>query len=155
MIVLTNLEYAALYSREINKLVSELKAYRNDTELWSILPGTINSGGHLIQHLIGNLRTYIGLTLGNTPYTRDRDAEFGQQVFNRDSLLSELQVLQSVVDLTLNDLSGEELQKEYPHDVLSLFQRQTVSMILAHLLNHLGYHLGQINYHRRRVSQAN
>lgn len=152
--MITNQEFATLYSRELNKLVNEVKAYGAEDDMWIVLPGTINSGGSLVQHLIGNLRTYIGLTLGKTPYVRDRDAEFTKRLFTKDHLISELQLLDSIINATLNGLSEQDLRNEYPHHVLSLFPEQTVKMILLHLLNHLGYHLGQINYHRRFVSQS-
>lgn len=147
-------EFTILYNRELNKVIDEVNAYRNDDDMWTVLPGTINSGGNLVQHLIGNLRTYVGKALGKTPYTRDRDAEFGKLLFTREELVAELQLLNSTVNTSLNGLSEENLQYEYPHDVLSMFPEQSVRMILLHLLNHLGYHLGQINYHRRFANHS-
>jgi hypothetical protein len=144
-----NLEFVALYNREVNKVISEVTAYPTDDQMWLVLPGTINSGGNLVQHLIGNLRTYIGLELGNVAYERDRDAEFRKRLLTKTDMLSELQVLQSILAETLEGLSEADLNREYPDEVLSMFSGQTVSMILTHLLTHLGWHLGHINYHRR------
>ncbi|MCE7039418.1 DinB family protein [Dyadobacter sp. CY312] len=148
---MTNLEFATLYNREVSKVISEVNAYSTEEQMWVVLPGTINSAGNLVQHLIGNLRTYIVLVLGKVPYERDRDAEFGKRLFTKNELLSELQLVQTVLADTLEGLSAEDLLIEYPHDIRSTFTNQTVSMILTHLLIHLGYHLGQINYHRRFV----
>jgi hypothetical protein len=144
-----NLEFIALYNREVNKVISEVTAYPTDDQMWLVLPGTINSGGNLVQHLIGNLRTYIGRELGKVAYERDRDAEFSKRLLTKTDMLSELQVLQSILAETLEGLSEADLNREYPHEVLSMFSGQTVSMILTHLLTHLGWHLGHINYHRR------
>ena len=85
---MTNLEFAALYNREVSKVISEVNAYSSEEQMWVVLSGTINSAGNLVQHLIGNLRTYIGLVLGNVPYERDRDAEFGPQAGGPDGFVS-------------------------------------------------------------------
>ncbi len=145
-------EFVALYTRELGKLKLEITAYGQDDDMWIVLPGTINSGGNLVQHLIGNLRTYIGLALGQVPYIRDRDAEFGKRLFTQARLLAEIDVLLPVLESTISELSDADLQKDYPRDVLVMFPEQSVSMILMHLLTHLSYHLGQINYHRRVVN---
>lgn len=142
-------EFVLLFNREIKKLQNEVEAYLNDDQMWAVVPGTINSGGNLVQHLIGNLRTYIGLTLGNVPYVRNRDAEFGERLFTKESFLAELNVLAEITESSLNRLSDEDLRREYSKDVLAMFQDQTVGIVLTHLLIHLGYHMGQINYHRR------
>ena len=142
-------EFVLLFNREIRKLQNEVEAYPNDDQMWAVVPGTINSGGNLVQHLIGNLRTYIGLTLGNVPYVRNRDAEFGDRLFTREGFLLELNCLAEITEMSLNRLSDEDLKKEYSKDVLAMFPDQTVGIVLTHLLIHLGYHMGQINYHRR------
>lgn len=149
---MNNKEFVILYNRELEKLKNEVSSYRNDHEMWVVLPGTINSGGNLVQHLIGNLRTYIGLNLGNVPYMRNRDAEFGKRLFTRDNLLAELDILHPIIETAIIDLSDEDLKREYPDEVLAMFPKQNVSIILTHLLIHLDYHIGQINYHRRFAS---
>ena len=142
-------EFVLLFNREIKKLQNEVKGYLNDHQMWAVVPGTINSGGNLVQHLIGNLRTYIGLALGDVPYVRNRDAEFGERLLSKESFLVEINGLAEIIESSLNGLSDEALQKEYSNDVLAMFPNQTVGIFLTHLLIHLGYHLGQINYHRR------
>ncbi len=147
-----NKEFTILYHREVGKVIDEVMAYRTDDDMWIVIPGTTNSGGNLVQHLIGNLRTYIGLTLGNVPYVRNRDAEFTQRLFSREMILDELKALDLILENALIHLSEEDLMKEYPHEVLAMFPKQSVRLILSHLLTHLAYHLGQINYHRRFVN---
>ena len=50
-------------------------------------------------------------------------------------------------DATLAQLTTADLDREFPALV---FQEPTsTSFLLVHLSTHLGYHLGQINYHRR------
>nr|WP_295928390.1 DUF1572 family protein [uncultured Dyadobacter sp.] len=142
-----------LYSRDLKKLRQEIAAYTSEAALWIQLPGTINPGGNLCQHLIGNLRTYICLTLGGHAYIRDRDAEFSQKLFSQKQLLAELDVLHDLVIGTLERIDEPQMRSEYPREVLDMFPEQRVELILSHLLAHLSWHLGQINYHRRWIGQ--
>ena len=41
----------------------------------------------------------------------------------------------------------ESLRKDYP--LLKFDQVESIEFLLVHLIAHLNYHLGQINYHRR------
>jgi len=52
-----------------------------------------------------------------------------------------------VVNDTLDQLTPEQLDKDYPVPVFDY--NMTTGFFLVHLLGHLTYHLGQINYHRR------
>ena len=62
-------------------------------------------------------------------------------------LLEKLEFLIKIVSSTLEKLSDENLKKEYPTEALGY--KMTTEYFLIHLLSHLSYHLGQINYHRR------
>lgn len=146
--------FIALFSRDLKKLRKEIEQYHSEGALWTQLPGTINPGGNLCQHLIGNLRTYVGLTLGGYAYVRDREAEFNQRTFTQNQMLAELDQLHEIVIRTLETLDEQKMEEEYPHNVLDLFPEQPVRLILTHLLAHLSWHLGHLNYHRRWVSQA-
>lgn len=145
--------FITLFGRDIRRLQSEVGQYTSEQTLWVPLPGTINPGGNLCQHLIGNLRTYVGLTLGGYAYTRDRDAEFNQRTFSQKQLLAELDTLYEVVTGTLEGLDPQRMKEPYPRDVLDMFPEQPVELVLTHLLAHLSWHLGHINYHRRWVAQ--
>jgi hypothetical protein len=72
-------ELAALFSRDITRLIQELQAFPDTASLWKTQPGVTNSAGNLALHLEGNLREYIGRQLGHVDYTRDRPAEFGRK----------------------------------------------------------------------------
>ena len=144
-----------LFDRDLKKLRAEIETYPSEESLWVRLPGTINTGGNLCQHLIGNLRTYIGLTLGNVHYVRNRDAEFAERLFTKSELLVELDNLLPIVVKSVQELSVAQLEGEYPRNVLNMFPNQTTTLVLTHLLTHLSYHLGQINYHRRWISAVN
>ncbi len=146
-------DYIFFYTRELKKLRAEIAAYTEEDLLWVKITGTINSGGNLSQHLIGNLRTYIGLELGHFPYVRDREAEFSSNVFSKTQLLEEVDFLLEIIPESLLNLTDDQLSEEYPRDVLSIHEPQNASLVLTHLAMHLAYHTGQINYHRRISNQ--
>ena len=140
---------ALLFKRDLQKLHDEVGQYTSEEQLWKVIPETINSGGVLAQHLVGNLRTYIGLTLGDIPYVRNRDAEFSEKRFDREGLLVEISDLIQIIPQVVSELPENRLAEPYPHEVFSLYPDQDVATILTHLLMHLAYHNGQLNYHRR------
>lgn len=145
-------DYVFLYQRDLKKLKAELSAYEDEELLWIKIPGTINSGGNICQHLIGNLRTYIGLEHGKVPYIRNREAEFSARLFSKSELLEELDFLLEIIPESITKLSEDQLDEEYPPAVLTISEPQSIGLVLTHLAMHLAYHTGQINYHRRIVN---
>ncbi len=139
----------ALYTRDLQKLLTELEAYQNEAHLWQTLPGTSNSAGNLTLHLIGNLNTYIGKNLAHSGYVRDRPAEFASKNIARSWMVDEIKKLIALIENTLQSLSQEQLQAPHPEQVLGY--PMSNEYFLIHLLAHFSYHLGQINYHRRVV----
>jgi len=97
--------------------------------------------------LVGNLDTYIGATLGNTGYVRDRDAEFALKDIPRIELIQRIDSTIKTIQQVVPELSDEQLNSEYP--LLVLKEKTTTEYFMIHLAMHLSYHLGQINYHRR------
>ena len=144
-------EFVFLYRRDLTRLKKEISAYLTEESLWAKLPGTVNSGGNICQHLIGNLRTYIGLQIGEVPYVRDRDAEFNSRLFTTEQLLKEIDFLLQVIPESILKMNENQLAEEYPHDVVDIHNEQSFGFILMHLYQHLAWHTGQINYHRRIV----
>lgn len=137
----------SLFDRDLNRLKAELLAYENDSKLWVSQAQISNSAGNLCLHLIGNLNTYIGATLGNTGYIRHRELEFSLKGIPRDELLRKIDETILVVTNTLSNLNEDSLKMEYP--LLVLKDKTSTEYFLIHLSTHLNYHLGQINYHRR------
>ena len=137
----------ALFNRDLNQLKTEIESYQNESDIWTIQKGIANSAGNLCLHLVGNLNTYIGAEFGKTGYVRNRPLEFSLKNILRAELLSKIEETIIVVDNALDNISEEELKKEYP---LLVFENKTsTEFMLIHLTTHLAYHLGQINYHRR------
>ena len=137
----------SLYNRDLQKLKVEIESYQNEESLWKIDNNILNSGGNLCLHLLGNLNTYIGAELGKLGYVRQRDLEFSMKDIPKTELLEKIESLIEIVNSTLANLSEEDLKKDYPTEALGY--RMTTGYFLIHLLAHLNYHLGQINYHRR------
>ena len=140
---------AKLFERDILKLKTEISAYTDESKLWITAAGISNSGGNLCLHLLGNLQHYIGGVLGGSGYVRNRPEEFSQKNIPVSEMIKTIDHTLTVVTQTIHSLSAETLAKDYPEKVLD--QVWETEIFILHLLAHLSYHLGQINYHRRLV----
>jgi len=142
---------AELLDRDLSKAIEELKAYKKEENLWLIEPVISNSAGNLLLHICGNLRHFIGSTLGDSGYIRRREDEFSLQNIKRSELLSELKTTKKMLQEVVPSLSDEALDEIYPINVLG--KEMKTRFFLLHLYGHLNYHLGQINYHRRLLDK--
>jgi len=139
-----------LFTRDLTKLKEEINAYSDESKLWVIAKEINNSAGTLCLHLVGNLKHFLGATLGNTGFVRDRDAEFTQKNVPRAELVKGIDEAIAAVKTTLAALDEQDLAKPYPID---FYKKQgSTAFYLLHFSSHLNYHLGQINYHRRLLS---
>ena len=99
------------------------------------------------MHLIGNLNAFIGAALGKRGYVRDRRDEFSLKNVPKTELVGQIDALIPIVEKTLANLNSQMMEEEYPLTVFS--EKTSTEYFLIHLATHLGYHLGQVNYHRR------
>ncbi|QQL48921.1 DinB family protein [Mucilaginibacter ginkgonis] len=137
----------SFYQRDLDKLIDEIKQFKNEEDLWRAA-GTINNpAGNLVLHLIGGSSYHIGANIGKTDYVRDRDLEFSQKDVSQAEFITGLENLKTLVTTTLANLSDEDLEAAYPIPFDG--KEVTVHFIVLQLLVHLNYHLGQINYLRR------
>ena len=141
---------AKLFIRDLEKLKTEIKSYNDEKNLWKISGEIKNSAGNLCLHICGNLQHFIGATLGNSGYIRIREAEFSRKNVPAKELVEEIKHTTKIVEKTLHDLKEEELTKTFPINVFG--DEMTTEFFLVHLVSHLNYHLGQINYHRRLLA---
>ena len=136
-----------IFNLDLLKLRTEIELYKKEENLWCTDKNISNSAGNLCLHLVGNLNTYIGREIGKTNYVRNRELEFSQKDVPRAELIKKIDATMVVVQDALSQLKEEELSKEYP---LLVFDKKTsTEFFLVHLVAHLAYHPGQINYHRR------
>src|SRR3569833_135663 len=136
-----------LIVRDLEKLKTEIEAYKSESTIWLVPEGISNSAGNLCQHLVGNLTHFIGAVLGNTGYVRQRDLEFSLKDVPRAELIQKIEETIKVIDTVLDTITNEQLVSEYPVTVFA--KGDTTGYFLTHLATHLDYHLGQVNYHRR------
>ncbi|MBI2535683.1 MAG: DUF664 domain-containing protein [Gemmatimonadetes bacterium] len=137
-------------TRELRSLAREIQAYPDDASIWRTFPGVTNSAGTLALHLAGNLQHYVGAKLGGSEYQRDRAAEFARRDVPRPELLREIERAIAAAEGTLPGLSDRDLTGDFPEAVGGRIVR--TDEFLLHLAAHLGWHLGQVDYHRRLVT---
>ncbi len=140
-----------IFERDLTKLIGEINLYKDENDLWIKQGSITNSAGNLALHLIGNLNHFIGFGIGNTGYIRNRDVEFNTRSISREELLIQFEKTIDIVKNAISNLSVEDFEKPFPIEK----QGETFSTnyMLLHLLTHLSYHLGQINYHRRMIQR--
>ncbi len=136
-----------LFQRDLEKLKQEIISYNDESKIWFVKDNISNSAGNLCLHLVGNLNAYIGAEIGKTGYVRQRDLEFSQKNIPKDELVKMIVDTMIAVANGLDKLKEEDIEKEYP--LLVFKEKTSTEYFLIHLAVHLGYHLGQINYHRR------
>lgn len=136
-----------LFDRDLSKLKNELKAYRSEEGLWKTTHAVNNSAGTLALHLIGNLNHYIGAIMGNTGYVRDREVEFMLRDVPLGEILNKIEETKLVVTKALLEFPEDWFSRQYPEEKFGY--PMTYEYFMFHLVSHLNYHLGQINYHRR------
>ncbi len=143
-------ELRKVFIKDLEKLKEEIGLYKSEPSLWKIEKGIANSAGNLCLHLVGNLNHFIGKTIGKTSYVRNREEEFSLKDVPQLELIRMVENTIEVLDNTMKTMNDEQLEVEYP--LLVLKEKTTTGYFLFHLSSHLGYHLGQINYHRRLVA---
>lgn len=136
----------AIYLKNIQRLTDEINAYENDIKLWKLNGSISNSGGNLCLHLVGNLNHFIGATLGNTGYVRNREVEFSTKNLTKTELNNMIDEAKEIVSKTFEQLNEIDLQNDFPFEI---FGKHSTEYYLIFFIAHFEYHLGQINYHRR------
>jgi len=136
-----------LFERDLSKLEQEIAAYETPEGIWRVPAGISNSAGNLCLHLCGNLQHFVGAVLGQTGYVRNRELEFSARNVPTEDLLVLVSSTRRIILTVIAALTADDLEKTYPEKVFS--GTMSTGHFLVHLITHLNYHLGQINYHRR------
>lgn len=147
---MTHESYDILYARNLEALKKELLAYKNEEDIWKLHGDISNSPANLAIHLCGNLNHFFGAVIGKNDYIRDRDYEFAVKEVPRDEIIKTIDNTIEVIVPILKNLTPEDLHETYPAN--SFGDNQSVEWVLTRLGFHFGYHLGQINYHRRMLN---
>ena len=75
--------------------------------------------------------------------------EFSLKNISAKDLALEIIKTKEAIKRTFTKLDPALLDEEYPEKVFD--HPMTTQYFLIHLTAHLGYHLGQVNYHRRLI----
>jgi hypothetical protein len=142
-------KYKEMFVKYLNQLKDEVKAYPNDGSLWKLSGDIKNTPGNLCLHICGNLKHNIGAIIGKTGYVRNRDAEFSRKNVPKNELLNEVDSTIDMISPVIDKLTDDDMKVEFPSDTFS--QGGSIGLIILRVAAHMGYHLGQINYHRRLV----
>ena len=144
-------DLARVFARDIASVKAEVLAYPDDASLWAMPPGAPNAGGTLALHLAGNLRHFLGALMGQSGYVRDREAEFKTRGTTRADVAALFDACASEVAAAFAKAPANFLDVAPP---LKMPRDMTVPMSIGvlHLMAHLAYHLGQLDYHRRLVT---
>ena len=141
-----------LYLRDLERLLFEMNAYKDEKNMWIINHQVNNSAGNLCLHICGNLQHFIGAILGESEYERNRDEEFSMKNIATEILIQEIEFAKAAI-VTGFDAYNTVLNEEtYPIEVFG--KPMTYEYFLYHLYGHLNYHLGQISYHRRLLEPS-
>ncbi|MNE23421.1 hypothetical protein D3C80_1166730 [compost metagenome] len=140
-----------IFVRDLQKLKTEIESYQHEKNIWLIKDNVSNSAGNLCLHLMGNLNHFIGATLGNSGYVRNRDLEFVMKDVPQAELISKIEDTIKAVEAGLDQVKEDQLKNDYPLVVFG--EKTSIEFMLLHLITHLSYHLGQINYHRRLLDK--
>lgn len=138
---------AGQFEGALIQLKNEINNYTHKENIWQLKGEIKNSGGTLALHLIGNLRHFIGATLGNTGYVRNRDAEFSDRNIPSSEIMKNIDETAYSIKTIISNLTDEQLYGPYPIKDKNI--ADTTLTRLVHLYGHLQYHVGQVNYHRR------
>lgn len=140
-------EFQTFFLRDIDKFVAEINAFPDEESLWQLRGQIANCAGTLGLHIAGNLQHFIGALLGGSGYVRQRDLEFSARNVPRAEILTQLGAARQIVERVFSTLPDERLDEPFPDPHFGA--GRSVAGGLLHLLAHLNYHLGQLNYLRR------
>ena len=129
----------------LHQLKAEIAGYPDEKSLWQAPDGISNSAGNLCYHLCGNLNHFIGQGLGHTGYVRNREEEFGIRDVPKTRLLEMITDTESMLENVLPQIA--DFTAPYPSGYFP--EDNSIQFVINRLAAHLGYHVGQVNYHRR------
>jgi hypothetical protein len=115
------------------------------TQLWANPLPFGNSVGNLVIHLTGNLNHFIGATIAQTGYIRDRSREFSAAMGSRsaDEILQEFHAAIQMVLRTLLTLDGDTFTSPVTNASPPVTNQFGLFLVCA---GHMNNHVGQMIY---------
>lgn len=136
-----------ILERDLNKVINEIQLFENDKKVWVIAGSINNSAGNLALHIAGAVNHFIGKVLGNNNYVRTREKEFSEKNLPKELVIMNLKQAIETAKKVLPLISEQDMRNEFPEKLGGV--TMTIEFFLIHLISHINYHLGQVNYHRR------
>lgn len=129
--------FASSYLPKIEHCLAQL----TDETVWQRANEASNSIGNLILHLSGNVQQWIVGGVGNLPYHRDREHEFGERGnFTREELLARLKETLAKADQVLAEVEPASLLERKEIQGCDV----TVMEAILRIVQHFALHTGQI-----------
>jgi hypothetical protein len=129
--------FSSSYLPKIERCLSLL----TDEDVWWRANEASNSVGNLLLHLSGNVQQWIVGGVGNLPYERDRQHEFGERGgFSREELLARLKETLEKADRVLAEVAPDSLLERKEIQGCEV----TAMEAILRIVQHFGLHTGQI-----------
>lgn len=140
-----------ILERDLNKVIQELNSFHHEENMWVVTGKINNTAGNLALHIAGAVNHFVGAILGKNGYVRTREKEFSDKHVSKGEIINKIVQAIDTVKKILPLLTENDMQKEFPEKIGG--HTLTIGFFLIHLVSHINYHLGQINYHRRLLDQ--
>lgn len=108
-------------------------------QIWSRGGDTQNSVGNLVLHLCGNVRQWIGWSIGGQPDIRDRDREFATDSrIDKHKLLSRLNETVGDALTILENFPSERLTERVATQDGERYALEVIYQVVGHFQQHTG-----------------
>jgi uncharacterized damage-inducible protein DinB len=125
----------------------------SDAQFWCRPYPYGNSVGHLVLHLTGNLRYYVGARIAGTAYIRNRELEFTDET--RPSKADVLRGFDDTIALVARTAETQsERDWALPYSADGEPEASTRYAAFLRCALHLYHHIGQIIYLCRELSRS-
>jgi uncharacterized damage-inducible protein DinB len=137
----------------VGRMIHELVEPLSTDQVWQRAYPYGNTIGHLLLHLTGNLRYYIGTRIAGTGYVRDRPREFADPARRpKDEVLQELDLALAMVVATLALQSAADWHA--PYDGVGAEDVKDRFGMFLRCVAHADHHAGQIIYLCKQLALA-
>lgn len=109
-----NSDFITMVSQGIDNIISELKQYSDEADLWKVEGKINNSAGNLALHLTGSLNYFIGNVMSGNGYVRNREAEFSDKHIPRETMMRNLEETKSMIAAFLSQCDAEFYTAIFP-----------------------------------------
>jgi hypothetical protein len=144
------LRHSANKLRQMTGYIEACVLKLDGEQIWARGNGAQNSIGNLVLHLCGNVRQWIGSSIGGEPDVRERDREFAASSrMETSELLSRLHATVGDAVAILGNLPPARLTER----VATQDGERHVLEVIYQVVGHFQQHAGQIIYATKLLTQ--